>query len=141
MGRSLAEDGDLTYRKEDLERVWAEFPTGPAGVFLKKGRDLEGVELVPHAPFLALRSGPDKDAGRFFYGKSFAYPAVAAPFVKLFGTNGFLVVNAILLAGSVLCGYLFLHARTRASIAALVSSAFVLATVVPVYFVWITPEL
>jgi hypothetical protein len=141
MGRSLAEDGDLTYRKEDLERVWAEFPTGPAGVFLKKGRDLEGVELVSHAPFVALRSGPDKDAGRLIYGKSFAYPAVAAPFVKLFGTNGFLLVNALLLALSVLCGYLFLHARMRASVAALVSSAFVLATVVPVYFVWITPEL
>ena len=29
MGHSLADDGDLTYRKEDLVRVWREFPSGP----------------------------------------------------------------------------------------------------------------
>ena len=141
MGRSLAEDGDLTYRRPDLERVWREFPSGPAGVFLKKGRDLEGVEFTSRPPFVALRSGPDRDAGRLFFGKSFAYPAAAAPFVYLLGTNGFLLLNALLLALSVLCAYLFLHARMPATTAALVSSAFVLATVVPVYFVWITPEL
>ena len=141
MGRSLAEDGDLTYRKEDLERVWAEFPTGPAGVFLKKGRDIKGVELTSAPPFLSVGSGPDKDVNRLYYGKSFAYPMTAAPLVKLLGTNGFLLLNACLLAISVLCGYLFLHARMRASVAALLASAFVLATVVPVYFVWITPEL
>ena len=32
MGLSLVHDGDLSYRKEDLVRVWREFPTGPAGV-------------------------------------------------------------------------------------------------------------
>ena len=37
MGYSLALDGDLTYRSEDLGRVWREFPSGPTGVFLKKG--------------------------------------------------------------------------------------------------------
>ena len=35
MGHSLAEDGDLTYRREDLVRVWSEFPSGPSGLFLK----------------------------------------------------------------------------------------------------------
>ena len=29
MGHSLAEDGDLTYRREDLVRVWREFPRDP----------------------------------------------------------------------------------------------------------------
>ena len=38
MGHSLAEDGDLTYRRDDLVRVWKEFDSGPAGVFLKRGR-------------------------------------------------------------------------------------------------------
>ena len=141
MGRSLAEDGDLTYRKDDLERVWGEFPSGPAGVFLKKGRDIKGVELTSSIPFVGIRSGPDRDAGRLFYGKSFSYPVLAAPFVVLLGTNGFLLLNAILLAVAVLCGYLFLHARMPAAASAVLASAFVLATVVPVYFVWITPEL
>jgi hypothetical protein len=141
MGRSLAEDGDLTYRRRDLERVWGEFSTGPAGVFLKKGRDIKGLEFTSRAPFLAVRSAPDPDAQRLYYGKSFAYPLAAAPFVFLLGTNGFLLLNAILLSASVLCGYLFLHARMPAGASAVLASAFVLATVVPVYFVWITPEL
>ena len=127
MGHSLAEDGDLTYRREDLVRVWREFPTGPAGVFLKKGQTISGA--------------PDPDPQRLFFGKSFIYPVFAAPFVKLFGTNGFLVLHAILLALVVLCGYLFLHARAPAAPSLLLATAFVGATVVPVYFVWITPEL
>src|SRR5688500_14964068 len=36
MGHSLAEDGDLTYHRHDLERVWKEFPSGPSGLFLKQ---------------------------------------------------------------------------------------------------------
>ena len=31
MGHSLAADGDLAYRHEDLERTWKEYPSGPAG--------------------------------------------------------------------------------------------------------------
>jgi len=71
MGLSLVHDGDLTYRKEDLARVWKEFPAGPAGVFLKKGRQIGG--------------GPDPDETRYFWGKSFVYPLFAAPFILLFG--------------------------------------------------------
>jgi len=127
MGHSLAEDGDLTYRYEDLVRVRREFPTGPAGVFLKKGQKIDG--------------SPDPDQKRLFFGKSYIYPVFAAPFVKLFGTNGFLVLHAILLALVVFCGYLFLHARAPAAPSLLLATAFVGATVVPVYFVWITPEL
>ena len=127
MGYSLAEDGDLTYRKEDLVRVWREFPSGPAGVFLKKGR--------------TLRGAPDPDPSRYYYGKSFIYPLAAAPFVKVFGTNGFLVLHALLISIVLLCSYLFLHARARPVPSVLLAGAFVMASVVPVYFVWIMPEL
>ena len=127
MGYSLAEDGDLAYRREDLVRVWREFPSGPAGVFLKKGRTLAGA--------------PDPDPSRYYYGKSFIYPLAAAPFVKVFGTNGFLVLHAVLVSLVLLCSYLFLHARARATASALLAGAFVMASVVPVYFVWIMPEL
>jgi len=127
MGYSLAEDGDLTYRKEDLVRVWREFPSGPAGVFLKKGR--------------TLRGAPDPDPSRYYYGKSFIYPLAAAPFVKVFGTNGFLVLHALLVSIVLLCSYLFLHARARPVPSVLLAGAFVMASVVPVYFVWIMPEL
>ncbi|MGH9374353.1 MAG: hypothetical protein ACRD15_22785, partial [Vicinamibacterales bacterium] len=141
MGHSLAEDGDLTYRRGDLVRVWEEFSSGPTGVFLKKGSDILDWGLMLRPPFFWTRTQDDPDQSRLFYGKSFVYPLVAAPFVKLFGTNGFLVLHALLLALVVWCAFLFLHARMSAGIAALLAGAFVIATVVPVYFVWITPEL
>jgi hypothetical protein len=141
MGHSLAEDGDLTYRREDLARVWKEFSSGPTGVFLKKGSDILEWGVMRRPPFFWTRSQDDPDSSRLFYGKSFIYPLVAAPFVKVFGTNGFLVLHALLLTLVVWCAFLFLHARMSATIAALLAGAFVMATVVPVYFVWITPEL
>ncbi len=125
MGLSLVHDGDLTYRKEDLVRVWREFPSGPAGVFLKKGR---------------VSGAPDPDGTRLFYAKSFIYPVFAAAFVALFGTNGFLVLHALLLALVLLCSYLFLNARSGPWPSAVLATAFVMASVVPVYFVWIMPE-
>src|SRR5262249_32386777 len=126
MGLSLVHDGDLAYRKEDLARVWREYPSGPSGVFLKKGRTLSGA--------------PDPDAQRYFYGKSFMYPLAAAPFIVLFGTSGFLVLNALALAVVLLCGYLFLRARSGPWPAAILAAAFVMASVVPVYFVQMMPE-
>jgi hypothetical protein len=126
MAYSLTEDGDLTYTKEDLIRVWREFPSGPAGVFLKKGRTLGGA--------------PDPNPNRLYYGKSFIYPLVAAPFVKVFGTNGFLVLHALLLSIVIMCGYLFLHARSTPLVSVVLACGFVMASVVPVYFVWLMPE-
>ena len=141
MGHSLAEDGDLAYRREDLVRVWKEFPTGPAGLFLKKGRDILEAGMMRRPPFIWMRTQPDPDSSRYFYGKSFAYPLFAAPFVRVFGTNGFLVLHAILLALVLWCSYLFLLTRMNALLASALAGAFVVTSIVPVYFVWITPEL
>ncbi len=126
MAYSLIEDADLAYTKDDLVRVWREFPRGPAGVFLKKGRTLGG-EVDPNP-------------NRLYYAKSFIYPLCAAPFVKVFGTNGFLVLHALLLSIVILCGYLFLHARSGPLVSAVLASGFVMVSVVPVYFVWLMPE-
>jgi hypothetical protein len=141
MGHSLAEDGDLAYRRADLVRVWREFPSGPAGLFLKKGRDILDAGLMLRPPFVWTRTQSDPDSSRLYYGKSFIYPLAAAPFVRLFGTNGFLVLHALLLGLVVWCSYLFLHARMNAALAAALAGAFVMASIVPVYFVWIQPEL
>ena len=141
MGHSLAEDGDVTYRREDLVRVWREYPAGPTGLFLKKGKDIVDGGLMLRPPFFWTTTTDDTDPTRLFFGKSFIYPLSAWPFVGLFGTNGFLVLHALLLALVFWCGYAFLHARMSAPISALLAGAFLLATVVPVYFVWIAPEL
>jgi hypothetical protein len=122
-------------------RVWKEFDAGPTGLFLKRGRDvIEGGPML-RPPFFWLRTQPDPDPTRLFYGKSFIYPLIAAPLVKLFGTNGFLVLHALLLVAVGWCAYLFLHARAPAVPSVILASAFIMATVVPVYYVWITPEL
>jgi hypothetical protein len=141
MGYSLAFDGDLTYRREDLVRVWREFPSGPSGVFLKKGRDITTWGFMRRPPFVWTTSVPDPDPSRYYYGKSFIYSAFAAPFVRGFGTNGFLVFHALLLALVSWCSYVFLHARMSAPVAVTLTAAFLMVSVVPVYFVWITPEL
>jgi len=126
MGLSLVHDGDLAYRKEDLARVWREYRSGPAGVFLKHGQKIGGA--------------PDPDTQRYFYGKSFIYPLCAAPLVLLFGTNGFLVLNALAVALVLLAAYLFLHARAGAWPSAVLAAGSVMASVVPVYLVQIMPE-
>ena len=140
MAHSLARDGDLEYRREDLMRVWREFPSGPSGVFLKQGRTV-GIRLNAAFPFVHLRSGPDPDDHRLYYGKSFMYPLVAAPFVWAFGTSGFLLFHALLLAAGVFAAYLFLAARSPAGIAMVVALGYMFASVAPGYVVWTTPEL
>ena len=138
MGHSLASDFDLTYRREDLARVYKEFDHGPTGIFLKRGRRVTGLGLGKGAPFTSL---PDSRTDRLYFGKSFIYPAFAAPFVRLIGTNGFLVLNTLLLVAAFLAAYAFLSARTGTAIALMLAAGFVFATVIPGYVVWIMPEL
>lgn len=127
MGQSLARDFDLEYRHEDIARARAEFPEGPSGAFLKRGTTIDGQ--------------PDPVQDRLFFGKSFAFPLFAAPFVAVSGTNGFYLFNAALLALAFLCAYMFLSARSPVAASVILAGAFVFPTVVPVYWSWIAPEL
>jgi hypothetical protein len=140
MTYSLARDGDLTYRRADLERVWHDFSSGPSGVFLKRGRDLT-FSFGGGFPYVHVDSRPDPDETRLYYGKSLVYPVFAAPFVAVLGTNGFIVFHAFLLGLMVWAGFLFLGARSSSEVALLLATAFIVATVVPSYSVWVTPEL
>ena len=94
---------------------------------------------------------PDPHPDRLYYGKSYLYPLIAAPFVRAFGTNGFLVLHAMLVALDIVAAYTFLRARhsapglRRASTSAGTALAYAVvffgASIVPVYFVSLTPEL
>ncbi|NQW04659.1 MAG: hypothetical protein HQ485_11605 [Acidobacteria bacterium] len=141
MGQSLARDGDLEYRQEDIARARLEFAPGPNGVFLKRGVDVSGLSTTDAFPFAKIGGVADTDQSRLYFGKSFIYPLVAAPFVWLVGTKGFYLLNAALLALAFLCSYLFLSARSGIIVSVLLAGAFVFATVVPVYYAWIAPEL
>ena len=119
MASSLARDLDLRYEAPDLERVRAEYFSGPQGVFLKRGRD-----------------------GDLFYAKSFVYPAAAAPFVRVLGpSRGLLFTNALCLGLALVLGYLELRRRAGPAAALGAATVLFLGTVTPVYFLWFTPEI
>jgi hypothetical protein len=139
MAHSLANDLDFEYRREDLVRVWEEFPAGPQGIFLKRGRDVD-VGVGGGFPFLEVATQPDPDQGRLFFAKSFIYPLFASPFVWLFGTNGFLVLHAVLMTLCFLCAYAFLAARSHPVAALVFAVAFLFISVAPVYMVQLAPD-
>ena len=116
LGHSLAHDLDFEYRRDDLVRVWEEFPSGPEGIFLK-------------------RSG-----GRIYYAKAYIYPLLAAPFIRLFGTNGFLVLHALLMTLCFACAYAFLAARSHPVAAVIFAFAFLFVSLVPIYMVQLGPD-
>jgi hypothetical protein len=117
LGRSLAEDLDFEYQRQDLVRVWEEFPGGPEGLFLKRGKE-----------------------SRLFYAKAYIYPLSAAPFIWLFGTNGFFVLHALLMTACFLCAYAFLAARSHPVGALIFAFAFLFISLVPVYMVQLAPD-
>lgn len=140
LGHSLADDGDFEFRREDLVRVWREFPTGPQGIFLKRGSDPD-LRVDGQAPFVHVDTHPDADPTRLYFAKAYLYPLFAAPFVRAFGTNGFLVLHALVVIVTFLCAYAFLAARSHPAAALVFAATFVFVSVTPVYLVWLTPDL
>ncbi len=87
MAASLAFDGDLEFRAEDLARVRQAYPGGPQGVFLKRVASADG-------------------GTRLVYAKPLVYPAVAAPLVRVLGADrGLLLLNAIVLVAALWLGF------------------------------------
>lgn len=140
LAHSLARDFDFQFERRDLTRVWEEFP-GPEGIFLKRGKAIH-VRRSASFPFVRWDKADDAVRTRLYYGKPYIYPLVSAPFVFLFGTNGFLVLHALMLSLDLFVAYTFLAACARSRIAALAYAiVFFAASVVPVHVVWLTPEL
>lgn len=140
MSLSLAYDHDLAYQRKDLERFWGLYKTGPEGVFLKRGKSLHP-SLNGSWPFLHLNRVEDVRRDRFYWGKAIVYALFAAPFVRVAGMNGFLLLNVLLLYAVGVCGYLFLRARSGPWPSLLFTLAFVGASIVPVYAVFLMPDL
>ena len=139
-GLSAAFDYDLTYERRDLERFFGLYRAGPEGIFLKRGKVLRPqVDGAP--PFVHLAKRADARTDRLYFAKALIYGVVAAPFVRLLGLNGFLVLHVFLLFAAGACGYAFLAARSSPGPALAFALAFVLASCVPVYTVFLTPEI
>lgn len=141
MTLSVAYDGDLSYQRRDLERFWGLYKQGPEGIFLKRGKQFRlRVRLRP--PFVQVfNSREEPRSDRLFFAKAMAYSVAAAPFVRLFGMNGFLVFHVLLLALACVCGYLFLSATSPPAASLSFVLAFFGVSVVPIYLVFLTPEI
>ena len=122
MALSIAHDRDLAYTREDIVRFFRVYGRGPDGIFLKPGR------------------GAAAANNRLFFAKSFIYALAAAPFAWVADLNGLLAFNVLLLAGAFLCLYAFASARLSPAAAALTSTAFLGASIVPFYAVFLAPE-
>ena len=101
MAHSIAEDGDLRFTREDIERVFLEFENGPSGIFLKRGQELD-LTFVTTIPFLVSQGPLTED---LYFAKAFVYSLTAAPLVVLFGTNGLLLLHAVLSTTVLVTGY------------------------------------
>ena len=141
MALSAAYDRDLSFQRRDLERFYGIYQQGPEGIFLKRGKQFR-VRLRATPPFLFIyNTTAENRQDRAFFGKAMVYAVAAAPFVWLLGMSGFLVFHALMLFVVGVCGYLFLVARSRSGPALAFTLAFIGASVVPVYAVFLTSDL
>jgi hypothetical protein len=141
MTLSLAHDWNLSYERRDFERFAGIYRSGPEGIFLKRGK-LARVSLRAPFPYVHVIKRSDPDTERLYFGKAFIYPLFAAPFVWLYGLNGMLLFHALLLTGVGVCGYVFLVAQSPTpTAAALFTTAFLGAAALPVYGVFLMPEI
>ena len=137
MAWSLAEDLDIRYEARDVFRSRREFSEGPQGVFLK--RSSGGFMVDAPRGFPWLRRVPPKEP-RIYFAKPFVYPLFAAPLVRLFGTHGLLLTNALALAVALMLGYGILRRDATPGRALGASAALILGTVAPLYLLWPAPE-
>lgn len=119
MAQSLARDGDLELRVEDVDRLFLEYPFQPANNLIVMSDD--GWRSV-------------------FYGKPFVYSLAAAPFARLFGANGLVFLNMALLCAMIWMGWAWLRRTNPDGIAALYSAGFFLLSTALPYSFWIQPE-
>lgn len=116
--QSLAYDFDLEYTRQDIIRIKEQFPRGPVGLFLKKGKD-----------------------GKIYYAKSFVYPLIAAPFYRVFGVHGILLCNGLMLFFVILMGFFLLKQFHPQALSLKFILIFVLGSVTPVYIWWMQADL
>ncbi len=139
MAMSLAYDGDLVYERRDEERFFAVYNGGPEGIYLKRGaRSFYEVDGV--FPFVHRETYPDGRDDRLYFAKAYMSSVFAAPFVRVAGVNGLLWFNVVLLVAVVYGAYRFVVARAPVFVALPYALAFVGASIVPLYVVWLSSE-
>lgn len=118
MAQSIAYDFDLQYTPRDLQRVYADgWHAGPLGVFLSR-----------------------LESGKIIYAKYPAYSLFLAPFLAIFGFNGFLVFNVLLWVAMIWMGWAYVRQFTTSGRALFIAITFFTLSASFIYTFWVTPE-
>ena len=139
MALSLAYDGDLKFRAEDLERFERIYGIGPEGIFLKQGYRLQMVWSAGWPPVRIEKTRRPARQGLDF-GKPFVYSLAAAPFVRVAGVRGLLIFNLLLAVAVLWMAVTFASRRMHKPAAIVLSVAFLAASIAGLYTVWLTSE-
>lgn len=120
MALSLVEDGDLLCDIEDVQRAFDHYPYRPVDNLILMSPD--GWETI-------------------YFGKPYIYSLFAAPAAALFGANGLVMFNMVLLMAMVWMGASYLRGFNADAPAALLSTAFFLLSPAFAYAFWMHPEI
>lgn len=107
--------------------------------FLSAVRHTIGAEHTQKYISLILQAAETENE-RIYYSKSFVYALFLAPFVLLFGFNGFLLLNMGLLLFMIWMGWRYLQQFNSRSTSLFISAIFFLVSASFIYTFWITPE-
>jgi hypothetical protein len=117
---SLIRDGDLRFSPGEAERLFAEFPYLTVKNLILMTED--GWRTV-------------------YYGKPYIYSLFAAPFAGLFGANGMVSFNMLLLMAMIWMGASYLRRFNPDGLAVAYSAGFFLLSSTFAYVFWLHPEL
>ncbi len=118
--QSLIYDKDIVYEQKDLVRIMEKYPSGPQGIFLKRGSSND----------------------QLYYAKSIIYPLIAAPFFAILEERGILLFNIILAFLSLYIANIWLIRKFNDFSKALIwTLIFFFCSVSIAYLIWMTPEI
>ncbi len=117
---SLVKDGDLRCEPHDLARLYREYPYTPVNNLILSTDD--GWHTV-------------------YFGKPYIFSFLAAPFAAIWGANGVVLFNSLLLVALIWMTTLYLARYNADWLAALFASGYFLMSTTPSYVYWLQPEL
>ncbi len=120
MAESIARDRDLLAETHDTQRLFDQYPFRPANNLIVMS---------------------DDGWNSIYFGKPYIYSFFAAPWVYLFGPNGMVAFNMMMLMGTIAMGSIYLRRFNPAGLSLAFSAGFFLIASSFVYAFWLHPEI
>ncbi len=117
---SLAKDGDLRCEPRDLARLYQEYP---------------------YSTVRNLILSTDDGWNTVHYGKPYIFSFLAAPFAAVWGANGLVLFNTLLLVAMIWMTTFYLARYNADWLAALFAAGFFMMSTSYTYVYWLQPEL